>query len=184
VGETRSRAPRERGDWDLSAERWDRLLRTFDQDGRRYNLLRRKLEKFFEYNCPGYLSMDPGTMADRTLDKLATKLEAREVEPSGLETYALRIARFDLQEAIRKHWRIGAAIRDFVRRYRPEFAVSEHDHECVESSLARLDEDDRAFIENFYAIRKKTNAERRRACDIVKRLRSSYENCRKARLHS
>ncbi|SRR6266446_4869716 len=180
--------PREPGDWGLSPERLQRFLLKLGQDeeiaGQRYISLQDKLAKYFEYRSPVFLEIDPLTMANRTIDKVAAKLETGTLELLEIELYAIGVARKDLFEEIRKYGRMLKFITELVHRIWFPDREEIRNPECVESALGSLNEDDRRFIEDYYGLQRKTNTQRRRACDIMKRLRPFYlDCCRKKRQH-
>jgi len=173
--------PREPGDWGLSPERLQRFLRKLGQDeetaGQRYNSLQDKLAKYFENRIPTFLEIDPLTMANRTIDKVAAILDTGTLESREVEFYAIGVARKDLREEIRNYSRILKFITELVHQLRFRDREEIRDPECVESALGSLNEEDLRFIEDYYGIERKTSTQRRRACDIIKRLRPLYLDC-------
>jgi DNA-directed RNA polymerase specialized sigma24 family protein len=95
-------------DWSISPGTWEQLLTLLDSDRDRaaeqYELLHRKLVRFFEYRG----AASPPDAADLTLDRVMRKMEAGEqIKDVGNYTYA--VARLVLLESARQASRFTAA---------------------------------------------------------------------------
>src|ERR1043165_7895992 len=94
--------PRKSKDWDLNEARWERLMRQLDPDpekaGARYNRLRAKIREHAERNT----RWDPDDVADIVMNRLAAKLEEKDVEASHIERYIHAIAGFVIKEQRRR----------------------------------------------------------------------------------
>ncbi|MCC6992516.1 MAG: hypothetical protein IT181_26165, partial [Acidobacteria bacterium] len=84
-----------------STSGFNRLLRELDADrdeaGKKFEALRRRLERFFDWRG----AMAPDECADRTLDRLAAKIGAG-VQVESMEAYTFAIARLVFLEQSRR----------------------------------------------------------------------------------
>lgn len=150
-------------DWALSKHALDLLLDALgpdrDRAGEQYELLRRKLLKFFQWRG----GASPEDLADESLNVLARKLVEGEVV-QNLGSYALGIARNVLSEHVREGDRVRAGQAD------PLFAraeVADHERERLldglEHSMAELPADSRRLLLIYYGGDKRARIDARRA---------------------
>ncbi len=164
--------PRHRRDWSLTAERLDRLLRRLGPDpesaGERYNRLHARLVMYFENNA----CSDPYEYADRTIDRLATKLDEQPVPESEIEYFTIGLARKIRLENARQAMRMLTIIRRLMD------PIALVDHLCLEESFRKLDDTDRMFIECYYpdAVPKDGLAEHRKRLAALQGV--NYDNLR------
>lgn len=142
-------------DWVLTEEAFDRVLGALDPDretaGERYEMLRLKLVKYFEWQS---LSL-PEDLADEAIDRLARKLsENGHVE--SLNAFALGIARHIASEERRRRIREKKAAGELLSQESlapgsDEVSASKgHCFEC----LSELTRDDRLLILRYYSVGK------------------------------
>jgi RNA polymerase sigma factor (sigma-70 family) len=137
--------------WQLSPAAFARLLAALDPDpdgaGRRYEELRRALQRFFEWRG----AWDPDASTDVTLDRVARKIEAGE-EVQSVTAYARGVARLVLREDLRRARRRSVPIQDAYARTDVEPAVLRADDVdlCLEGCLAELGPDSRELLVRYY----------------------------------
>jgi hypothetical protein len=178
-------------------ERWKGFLHRLHDDpdkaGERYNRLHARLEKYFQNNS----RLDPCELADLTIDRLIFQLEKTPIPAAEIEYFAIGIARHIANERWRQVFRVWERLTAFFSNRVPERI----DQECLEFSFRSLEAHDRIFIEAYYPAEKPTtglsahrqrlaeqtglgyDALRKRASEIVRKLKAFYNNCRDNRLH-
>jgi DNA-directed RNA polymerase specialized sigma24 family protein len=138
----------QRRKWELTEAALEALLLALDSDrskaGDEYELLRRRLVKFFEWRS----LEDPDDHADDTLNRLARNLESGEAI-RDVNAYALGIARLVAHEAIRHEVRAKDALRTIagVRRVERGAVLRAH---CLRCCLAKLAAEERQLIIAYY----------------------------------
>jgi len=132
----------------LSREAFDLLLRALDPDrqqaGEKYERLRRKLVKFFLWES--LASADE--LADEAVDRVARRLAGGE-QIADLDGYFWRVCRFLVIETRTRDRRHEA----LLRRMPQPHSETESDSQamtCLETCLARLPEESRAFLLRYY----------------------------------
>ncbi|HYE14545.1 MAG TPA: hypothetical protein VD968_08915 [Pyrinomonadaceae bacterium] len=149
-----------KGDWELTGEAFERLLRLLDSDreraGEKYELARRRLIAFFEARG----AESPADHADETLNRAARKVaEGERVEDIGKYLYGVaRLLLLELGRAREKGPLPLDAMAPPAAR-----AADEHDEEeeqrraeherrfeCFERCLRQLTPESRAFIVSYY----------------------------------
>lgn len=139
----------------LTQEAFDQLLASLDADreraGHQYEIVRRKLLKFFEFHG----SDAPEEHADETINRVARRLaEGERVE--NFNGYFLGVARLLFKEVLRGRGRARAALDELQAQPRaPASAAAEDDAEerrraCLESCLRGLAAEERALISGYY----------------------------------
>lgn len=129
------------------------LLARLDSDrdiaAAKYEMLRRKLIAFFEWQG----SMDPGADADETFDRVARKLCGGE-DIIDISTYTRGVAGMINWERIKAEKKAQQAVTEMVQRQ----AVSTDDSDyaellshCLEQCLDELPEDQRQLILKYYS---------------------------------
>jgi len=175
----------------LTQAAFDLFLARLDFDrqqaGVKYELLRRKLVKFFEWRGRTL----PEDLADETINRVARNLEAGE-EIRNLAAYCVGTARHVFLESLRSR-REEALVREITQSSVIGAEESERRMECLERCLQRLSPQDAELIMQYYqndkanriASRKDIsarlgiplNALRIRAHRIRARLESCVEMC-------
>lgn len=175
--------------WRLTREGLDRFLLRLDPDrekaGRKYELLRTKLIRYFDWrNCPY-----PEDHADEALNRVIRKVEADE-EIRDASTYVFGIARMMLLEIARAGERERVALNQLPEEVvETDSEETQHRIECLRQCLRTLPDRSRQLITEYYQddggakIKRRRelaerlglqlNALRIRAC----RLRDKLEEC-------
>jgi DNA-directed RNA polymerase specialized sigma24 family protein len=186
-------SPSEPKKWSLDRASLDRLLEQLGDDreaaAQRYERIRHRLIKFFAWErCPA-----PEDHADETLNRTARRIVEGESIVNS-ENYVFGVARLVRREAMAKLQRSEAALADYARalqRAGPQEDASQSMRvdRCFESCLARLDEDQRAFILRYYQGISRDRIDNRKALarslglplnavrNRALRLRESLEKC-------
>ena len=133
--------------WSLSEPAFDRLLRALDPDperaAHRYEELRRKLARFFEWRG----ASPAEEHADEVLDRVARRLDEG-LEIANVGAYGYGIARLLLHEIAARLDRQRTAAAQMTAPA-PE-AGEEAEMTCLDQCLARLDAEARALILEYY----------------------------------
>lgn len=133
----------------LTQAGFDLLLASLDSDrqeaGGKYELLRRKLLKFFE--CRGCLV--PEGAADETINRIAKNLESGQ-EIRNVAAYALGIAHNVLHEVLRSQ-RQDELTEDLPAASAAPDEEAEHRIECLESCLRELAPGEANLVLRYYA---------------------------------
>ena len=103
--------PGRKKEWVLTREAFDKLLTCLDPDreraGIRYEIVRLKLVKFFEWRgCES-----PEDQADETINRVARRIDEGEVI-NNLESYFLGVARLLLLESEKRRAKERAAVAE------------------------------------------------------------------------
>jgi DNA-directed RNA polymerase specialized sigma24 family protein len=136
--------------WNLTEGTLQRLLVSLDPDperaGELYEGLRRRLDSLFRF-----WGADSGwELADRTLDRVAAKLEEGAVVPSGaLPGYVRGVARLLFYEAARERKRELRTASSAPQR-EPFDAETERALGCLDDCLETLHPNDRRLILDYY----------------------------------
>jgi DNA-directed RNA polymerase specialized sigma24 family protein len=178
-----------RSAWELNSSSFDRLLRELHPDRERaaaeYEALRFRLTKFFEWRA----CRNPEDLADRTLDRLAQRLEGG-ARIDNIYTYCCGIARLLMLEARRASEREVVAANRIARLYgtRSEFA-DVRTLEALRGCLGRLADRSRQLVLDYYKEDKIAKIENRKVLasrlgiplnalrSRAFRIRSWLENC-------
>lgn len=169
------------------------LLDAADRDaaGARYEALRVRLVKFFEWrNCE--TSED---LADTVFDRLIKKIAEGE-EIQNINAYAATIAQFVFKENLRNPARRGESLEDNPnvqgiagKAEREENEVVGRRFDCLEKCLSAMDLETRRFLVAYHAADERTMMRaRKRLADSLKislntlrirvcRLKGKLENC-------
>jgi DNA-directed RNA polymerase specialized sigma24 family protein len=123
---------RERRNWDLSADAFDRLLAFLDADRERaaeaYEQIRRRLLKFFEWRG----SANPEELADRVIDRVARRLmQERELKADNRYVYFHGVA----LNVLREHWREPGRQAEPIEKAEP--VANPHDETARRERLER-----------------------------------------------
>lgn len=145
----------------LTAAALDGMLSRLDSDreraGEHYEALRRRLHGLFRW----WGSESPFELADRTLDRVAMRLEeGAAVSAEALPGYVRGVARLIFHESLRERQREERALRDL-----PPDDV-DHDREgafaALDNCLDTLNAADRRLIIDYYAAHGRSMIEARR----------------------
>jgi DNA-directed RNA polymerase specialized sigma24 family protein len=155
---------RRQGNQIVTREGFDLLLAQLDADrdraGEKYEILRRKLIKFFGW----WGSMTPEDLADETVDRVAKKLAEGEAvrDVSG---YLIGVARLIFKEHVKGQIRMRAAVEQLPRDCSlPEDPVDgDAKHDCYESCLNKLPVESRTLLLQYYQMRDRNKADEREA---------------------
>jgi RNA polymerase sigma factor (sigma-70 family) len=146
----------------LTKESLERLLAALDKDreraGEKYELLRRKLVKFFEWRACGVRAID---LADETINRVARRIdEGTEVLDVSGYAYGVgrRIFREWLREVKQAESLRDAAATDVSSRGPLEAAL----RECFEACLGKQPADNRELIVAYYQDQRRPRIELRR----------------------
>jgi RNA polymerase sigma factor (sigma-70 family) len=188
---TPSRRPHEK--WELNASAFSLLLVRLDPDweraGEKYNLIRKKLVKFFE--CRG--SAIPADLADETIDRVARSLQqGKEIHAADPSLYFYGVARYVLREAYNGHEQNFISMDEVPLRDHPsdnpgqnidrahERYLHERHLECLEQCLQELPPEARELFLAYHHGERRTRIEHRRA--LAKQLGITV-NALKVRVH-
>jgi DNA-directed RNA polymerase specialized sigma24 family protein len=138
--------------WSLTKDAFDRLLAALGPDrenaGYQYLRIRRDLVRLFEWRgCS-----TPDDYADETMNRCARKIAEGE-QIRDITTYSIGVARMLLREMSRDRSRLARSLDEIpeLRSAWSENAVDiETRVESLRRSLARLSEEDRHLILNYY----------------------------------
>lgn len=155
-------SPSRKKEWVLTRDSFDRLLACLDADrdhaGEKYELIRRKLVKFFEWR--GCQSADD--YADETINRVARKLDEGEQihHPSK---YFGGVARLLLMEKLREKKAQQKALDQLspAVQFAQETDKSDLRYECFERCLERLSRENRELITRYYQKEKRAKIDAR-----------------------
>lgn len=150
-------------DWVLTQEAFDRLLLLLDPDreqaGRKYERLRLKLLKFFEWRG----STAPDALADESLNRVARRIDEGQ-HVTNLDAYSYGVARMVFSESLK----LGQREREALSAAPPHEQADDEDPEraarraCFERCLGELPEPSRRLIVEYYCGEGTAKIERRR----------------------
>jgi RNA polymerase sigma factor (sigma-70 family) len=176
----------------LTSESFAKLLALLDPDreraGEKYEDLRRTLIRFFEWRGAPF----PEEQADETFNRVARRLdEGVEIKNPG--GYCYEVARLVCLEALKGKDGRRAPLDETSRRAADDDTARAAEREilldCLEECLARLPEESRALIVEYYREEKRDRIERRRLladalglrrealANRAQRLRDKLEQC-------
>jgi RNA polymerase sigma factor (sigma-70 family) len=152
--------------WVLSQTSFDKLLSSLDPDresaGEKYEILRLKLLKYFEWRrCPS-----PDVYVDETINRLARRISEGETI-TDVSSYCYGIARLVMLEVLKRNEKEQAALSR-AEPVVPEAAwpVPECETDsrlmCFRSCISNLPEDKRRLITDYYYRQKREKIDRRK----------------------
>ena len=177
--------------WSLTQEAFDRLLGSLsadrDEAGARYEIIRRKLVRFFECR----LVEDSEDLADETINRVARRIyEGQRVD--NLTGYSYGVARLVLMEVIKERERAPIGL-DEAPDVLQQKVVDETDSEprlkCFDECLESLPPESRQLIIDYYQEERRAKIElRQQLADQLRipvnalrirahRIRMSLERC-------
>lgn len=152
-------------DWQMTQEGFDKLLASFDEDrkiaGEKYELLRCRLIKFFEWRK----SPTPEEHADETFNRVARKL-VEGVAIDNINSFIGGVARRLIYEMFEEKEREQKALGKLAE---PVVVTEIKDEEtdprldCFRACLKELPEDQRRLIVDYYREDEKSRIEQRKA---------------------
>lgn len=141
--------PRKKKDWVLTAQSLAGLLHLLDEDteraGERYEILRRKLVKFFQWRG----SLSPEELADETLNRLARKIGEGETI-RNLSGYIGGMARLVWLEALKEQERARNAFEELQATHNQPSQSDLPRVECFDHCLETLPAESRDLILDYY----------------------------------
>ena len=158
-----------KSEWKLTAEAFAKLLAKFDPEpesaGIRYESLRRKLVKFFDWRGAYF----PEECADETFDRLARKIEQGE-EIQEIVSYCHGVARLVLLEELKSsnHRRIDFDELPPLVVMPRKLPAANPQSDCFEHCLQELSPENRQLILAYY------QADRREKIDNRLALATTY----------
>jgi DNA-directed RNA polymerase specialized sigma24 family protein len=177
-------------EWKLTAEVFAKLLTNFDPDpekaGIKYEALRRKLVKFFDWRGAYF----PEECADESFDRIARKIEHGEVI-SEIVTYAHGVARLVLLEELKSsnHQRVDFETLPPIAVNPIEFPEANPQSDCFDHCLQELSLANKQLILDYYQHDRREKIDLRMALAAnygipmnalrsrVQRLRNKLEEC-------
>jgi DNA-directed RNA polymerase specialized sigma24 family protein len=178
------------GEWTLTKEALDKLLDHFsadrDEAGKKYEVMRTKLIRYFEWNS----SPSPEDETDTTVNRVARKIDQGE-QIFNLAGYFYKVAYFVLRESLRN--RKSVALEDIPEMPADEPSLDDDLKEvrlrCLDECLDKLPRESRSLILEYYdderrakinhrkqlAEQSSMNALRIRTCRIRKGLEKSVK---------
>ena len=161
MGEMELRTTRE----GLNPEAFDASLAVLGENrlaaSQKYELLRHKLVYFFRYQA----SLDPESLADVCLDRLARKI-SEGTEVLDLNSYCLGIARIVLLETRKKNSKQDIALREIGYQWRISRTVAEDQGEIllelVKECLEGISGAQQELLKRYYAADGRSRIEQRR----------------------
>jgi DNA-directed RNA polymerase specialized sigma24 family protein len=153
--------PRQKKGWDLSEKSLAGFMSVLDEDperaGERYELLRRKLMKFFEWRG----STNANELADETINRLVRKIEEGE-EIRNLFAYSSGMARLVWLEVLKEQERVRGALEELNASSQYSSQTGSQRIECFESCLEALPLENRALILDYYSAEKSSKIKLRK----------------------
>jgi DNA-directed RNA polymerase specialized sigma24 family protein len=177
--------------WKPTPEALDKLLATLSPDrdkaGEEYEIIRRKLHRFFEWR-----GCDAGDrLTDKTFDRVMRRLDEGQVI-SKSRAYIYSVARFIYKEWLREQQPTVLIDETVAGLVDPEPLDSERDDprvHCFDGCLAGLSSEDQEIILEYYTGEKREKIERRMQLALkynlslnalrirVHRIRKDLEEC-------
>src|SRR5687767_11377140 len=149
-------------EWGLTQRAFDRLLESLGPDreraGERYEQIRLKLIRFFEWRGAAW----PEDEADHTLDRVSRRLEEGE-QVESLERYCYGVARMIFLEEARNRTREQAWLLGFCVWRDEGKSEAEERQADLEHCLAGLPAEDRELICEYYQGEHRMRIDHRRA---------------------
>ena len=141
--------PRKKKDWVLTDQSLRRFLSVLDEDperaGEQYEILRRKLMRFFGWRG----SATPEELTDETLNRLARKIDEDEAI-RNLADYVGGMARFVWLETLKEQERARDAFEELRAESKYSSPADSARVECFEFCLEGLLSESRTLILDYY----------------------------------
>ena len=153
-------APFPRSKWNLTQDAFNLLLAQLDADrheaGKKYEVLRRKLIKFFEWRGCSF----PEDLADETFNRVAKSLQSGE-QIHHFAAYCAGTARHVFLESLRTRQR-EEALQDMPQSLPPSVEEQDLRRGCLECCLQELSQEDLKLIVEYYQEDKQARINARR----------------------
>lgn len=176
-------------EWVLTEEAFRRLLDCLDEDvevaGEKYEGIRRKLVKFFDWRGAHF----PEECADETINRIIRKLESGEMI-RDISTYSLGIARLVFLETLKKADNYQVSLDDLGSVAAPSLLPAENAQQtCFERCLSKLPIESQRLILQYYQDERRRKINNRQAMadslgvplnalrSRVQRIRDKLEQC-------
>jgi DNA-directed RNA polymerase specialized sigma24 family protein len=134
----------------LTQQAFDRFLACIDADreraGQKYETLRCKLVKFFEWRACAVAAVD---LTDETLNRVACRISQGEIV-RDISNYAYGVARMIYLEKMKELKREEAARENVPTETDPEDPRATERLECFENCLQKLSDENRKLIVAYY----------------------------------
>jgi len=138
--------------WELNSEAFEAFLALLDSDrdvaGERYNELREKLIRYFEWRQ----AARPEELADETINRVCRRIEDGE-KVEDVHKYAFGVARFVLMEYFKAPIEEELPVesnKELPAIDKREIDENEAEHECLRKCLLKLSVDERDLILRYY----------------------------------
>lgn len=156
--------------WSLTQPAFEKLLNSFsadrDEAGAQYEIIRRKLVRFFEWRAVD--SADE--RADETINRVARRIDEGQVI-DNLKSYFYGVARLVFMEVVKERERAPVPIDQApqgLRQEAPEYVEPEMRVLCLDQCLESLSSDNRRLILDYYQEERRAKIELRQ--EIADRL--------------
>lgn len=149
--------------WVLTQEAFDRLLAGLDADreqaGKKYEYIRLKLVKYFEWRGMAF----PDVEADETINRVARRIEEGQ-EIQNLNAYFYGVARLIFIESLKAREREHGVLEGepVVEPPAMDDSEAEERRACLDHCLRRLPEESRDLIIDYYQEEKVRKIEHRK----------------------
>jgi DNA-directed RNA polymerase specialized sigma24 family protein len=147
--------------WSLTQSSFDQFLAVLDGDrdeaGKKYEALRLRIQKFFEWRA----CTAADSLADEALDRVMRKIEAGEQIIDPLK-YAYGVSRLVYLESLKAHVREEEISVDVPDRHEDPDEEDERRLACLEKCLGELQENSRAMILGYYRDDKQAKIDHRK----------------------
>jgi len=185
VAEPEAPKPIPKKDWRLTADSFQRLLKSLDEGeesgGRNYEEMRRKLVQYFDRkNC-----LDPEELADEALNRVARRLEEQgSIIGITLEHYCYIVATYVFRESRRKpeHVSLGDLPVSAQPALNAEPEEKERRLNCLERCAQKLKPEEYKLIIQFYQDEEGVKIENRRRLAEALGISSATLNVRAHRI--
>ncbi len=135
--------------WVLSKSSFDQFLAALDSNpnlaGQKYEALRNRLVKFFEWRACSFAE----DLADEAIDRVARKVEAGE-KIENYTAYCYQVAKLIYLENLRKESKNQAVVINLPTKTSPNKTDENPQMDCLKSCLEQLSEENRQMILNYY----------------------------------
>lgn len=163
--------------WELTQDSFEGLLARLDPDresaGQKYETLRLKLVKFFEWRG----SVFPEDLADETLNRVARKIHSGAERVDDPVRYSFGVARLINLERLKEQRKEEAAVKErSLTADEQEGEVEDLRLECFRECLRKLDPASRELVASYYAEEKRDKVGYRR--ELAERLAVSINTLR------
>lgn len=147
--------------WTLSQSSFDNFLTLLDTNreraGQKYEALRLRLVKFFEWRACQFAD----DLADETLDRVMKKIDAGE-QINDHVNYAYGVARLLYLETVKKQTKQQAVVVQMPVKTESNGEEEDAPLNCLESCLEKLSENSRVMILHYYRDEKQAKIDYRK----------------------